>query len=153
MIEYLNDSVVWWHWIVLGLVLIISEMATGTFIALGLGTASIIVGLIDLIFPMGLTYQLILWIILSIGIIWALFKWFKAQPTISDSGQSDYRFDTPGTVTKTIQPHQRGKVTFDDPVLGNTDWQATSEYELEKNTRIKIIEVNGQLIKVAPLNN
>ncbi len=152
MIEYLNDSVVWWHWVVLGLVLIISEMATGTFISLGLGVAGIIVGLIDLIIPMGFAYQLALWIILSILLITALFKWFKSQPTVSNTGQSAYRLDTPGTVTQAIHPHQRGKVTFDSPVLGNTKWNATSDYELAEETRIKIIEVNGQLIKVAPLN-
>ncbi len=152
MIEYLNDSVVWWHWIILGLVLIISEMATGTFISLGLGVAGIFVGLIDLLLPMGFAYQLALWIILSILLITALFKWFKSQPTVSNTGQSAYRFDTPGTVTQAIHPHQRGKVSFDSPVLGNTNWHATSDYELEKEARIKIIEVNGQLIKVAPIN-
>jgi len=152
MIEYLNDSVVWWHWIILGLVLIISEMATGTFISLGLGVAGIFVGLIDLLLPMGFAYQLALWIILSILLITALFKWFKSQPTVSNTGQSAYRFDTPGTVTQAIHPHQRGKVSFDSPVLGNTNWHANSDYELEKEARIKIIEVNGQLIKVAPIN-
>ena len=151
MIEYLNDSVVWWHWIALGLLLIISEMATGTFISLGFGIAGIIVGLIDLIIPMGFAYQITLWMILSIILITALFKWLKGQPSVSQAGQSDYRFDTPGTVTQVIHPHRRGKVTFDSPVLGNTDWHAISDYELAKERRIKIIEVNGQLIKVAPL--
>ena len=152
MIEYLNDSVVWWHWIVLGLILIISEMATGTFISLGFGVAGIIVGLIDLVIPMGFAYQLAVWIILSILLITTLFKWFKSQPTVSESGQSDYRFDTPGTVIQAIHPHQRGKVTFDSPVLGNIDWHASSDYELAEGTRVKIIEVSGQLIEVAPIN-
>jgi len=151
MIEYLNDAVVWWHWVILGLILIITEMATGTFISLGLGVAAVIVGFIILLVPMGLVYQLALWIILSVFLITALFKWFKAQPTVSDSGQSAYRFDTPGTVTQVIHPHQRGKVSFDSPVLGNTDWHATSEHELPEGARIKIIEVNGQLIEVAPI--
>jgi len=153
MIEYLNDSVVWWHWVIVGLILIITEMATGTFISLGLGVAAIIVGLIILLVPMGLVYQLLLWIILSVFLITALFKWFKAQPTVSDSGQSAYRFDTPGTVTQAIHPHHRGKVSFDTPVLGNTDWHATSEHELSEGSRIKIVEVNGQLIEVAPLKS
>ncbi|HHD72789.1 MAG TPA: NfeD family protein [Epsilonproteobacteria bacterium] len=153
MIAYLNDSVVWWHWIIVGLILIITEMATGTFISLGLGVAAIIVGLIILLLPMGLVYQLLLWIILYVFLITALFKWFKAQPTVSDSGQSAYRFDTPGTVTQAIHPHQRGKVSFDTPVLGNTDWHATSEHELPEGSRIKIVEVNGQLIEVSPLKS
>jgi membrane protein implicated in regulation of membrane protease activity len=153
MIELLNHTVLWWHWIVIGLVLIIAEMSTGTFITLGLGISAIAVGLIDLIVPMGFTIQLLVWIILSIILVTAFFKWFKTQPTVSNSGQSSYRFDTPGTVIEKIHPHKRGKVTFDAPVLGNTDWHATSSHELSKGDRVKIIEVNGQLIKVAPINS
>ena len=151
MVEFLNQYVVWWHWVVLGLVFIITEMATGTFISLGLGVAAIIVGLVDLLAGMGVVYQLLLWIILSVAIIAALFKWFKSQPTVSETGQSSYRFDTLGTVTQEIHPHHRGKVAFDTPVLGNTVWHATSDYDLPEGSRIKIVEVNGQLIEVAPL--
>ena len=150
MVEFLNQYVVWWHWVVLGLIFIITEMATGTFISLGLGVAAIIVGLIDLLLEMGVVYQLLLWIILSVAIIAALFKWFKSQPTVSETGQSSYRFDTLGTVTEEIHPHHRGKVAFDTPVLGNTVWYATSDYDLPEGSRIKIVEVNGQLIEVAP---
>jgi membrane protein implicated in regulation of membrane protease activity len=151
VVEFLNQYVVWWHWVVLGLVFIITEMATGTFISLGLGVAAIIVGLVDLLAGMGVVYQLLLWIILSVAIIAALFKWFKSQPTVSETGQSSYRFDTLGTVTQEIHPHHRGKVAFDTPVLGNTVWHATSDYDLPEGSRIKIVEVNGQLIEVAPL--
>lgn len=151
MIEFLDHYIVWWHWVVLGLVFIISEMATGTFISLGLGLAAVIVGVIELLTGMGIVYQLLLWIILSVAIIAALFKWFKSQPTVSETGQSSYRFDTLGTVTEPIRPHHRGKVTFDAPVLGNTVWHATSSHDLPGGTRVTIVEVNGQLIEVAPI--
>ena len=150
MIEYLNDSIVWWHWIIVGLVLIISEMATGTFITFGLGLAAVLVGVVDLIIPVGFNYQLLIWIILSVVIIAAMFKWFKSQPTVSESGQSNYRLDTLGTVTEEIHSHKRGSVTFDAPVLGNTKWHASSDSDLKKGSRVEIIEINGQLIKVAP---
>jgi membrane protein implicated in regulation of membrane protease activity len=150
--ELLNQSIVWWHWIILGLVLIITEMSTGTFISLGLGIAALAVGLIDWIIPMEFVYQLGLWIIFSIVFVTLLFRRLKREPTVSQSGQSTYRLDTLGTVTSVIQPHKRGKVTFDSPVLGNTDWHATSNVKLEIGARIKIIEVNGQLIKVTPIN-
>jgi len=38
MLAVLNETIVWWHWIVIGLVLLILEMNTGTFVMLGLGT-------------------------------------------------------------------------------------------------------------------
>jgi len=149
MFEILNDSIVWWHWIIVGLVLIISEMATGTFISLGFGIAAVVVGIVDIIMPLGFTYQLALWIVLSLIVVFALFQWLDSQPTVSSTGQSDYGFDTLGTVTETIHPHKRGKVIFDTPVLGNTEWHATANDELAEGSRIKIVEVNGQLIEVA----
>ena len=36
MIAVLNETIVWWHWIVLGFILLILEMNTGTFVMLGL---------------------------------------------------------------------------------------------------------------------
>ncbi|SFV62321.1 Putative activity regulator of membrane protease YbbK [hydrothermal vent metagenome] len=152
MFEMLNNSIVWWHWIVVGLILIISEMATGTFISLGFGIAALVVGIVDIIVPLGFVYQLSLWIVLSPIVVFILFKWFDSQPTITSSGQSDYRFDTLGTVTQAIHPHKRGKVAFDAPVLGNTEWHATANDELAEGDRIKIVEVNGQLIQVAPID-
>ena len=149
MFEILNDSIVWWHWIIVGLVLIISEMVTGTFISLGFGIAAVVVGIVDIIIPLGFTYQLALWIVLSLIVVFALFQWLDSQPTVSSTGQSDYGFDTLGTVTHTIHPHKRGKVIFDTPVLGNTEWHATANDELTEGSRIKIVEVNGQLIEVA----
>ena len=152
MVDFLDHTVVWWFWIIGGLLLIILELATGSFITLGLGIAALIVGLIDLMMPMGLLIQLLLWIVLSVGFISLFFKWFKRQDTVSNTGQSTYTFDTLGIVKDAIHPHQRGKVTFDTPVLGSTQWLATSNEILEVGTRIRIVEVNGQLITVAKEN-
>lgn len=150
MIEFLTDYITWWHWIVLGILFIILEMATGTFITLGFGISAVLVGILDLVIGMNFLSQLILWIILSVTTITLLFKYFKQQPTISNTGQSNYGFDTLGTVTHAIAPHKRGKVRFDTPVLGNSTWSATAEEALAVDTRVSIKEVQGQLISVVP---
>jgi len=150
LIAFLNETVLWWHWIVFGIVLLIVEMSTGTFFMLGLGVAAILVGIIDTLLGTSFTVELSIWMLLSILAIITWFKWFK-EPPVTDSGQSNYRLDTLGTVLEEIHPHARGKVTFDTPVLGNTSWHATSKVDLEKNTRVKIVEVNGQLIEVEAL--
>ena len=150
MIEFLTDYITWWHWIVLGILFIILEMATGTFLTLGFGIGAIAVGLLDLMIGMSFLFQLILWIILSVATITLLFRYFKQQPTVSNTGQSNYGFDTLGTVTEAIAPHQRGKVRFDTPVLGNSSWSATADEVLKVNTRVTIKEVQGQLISVIP---
>jgi len=151
LIGFLNETVLWWHWIVFGIVLLIIEMSTGTFFMLGLGVAAIVVGVIDTLLGTSFTVELGIWMILSILAIVAWFKWFR-EPPVTDSGQSNYRLDTLGTVLEEIHPHSRGKVTFDAPVLGNTSWHATSKADLEKNTRVKIVEINGQLIEVEKIS-
>ncbi len=150
MIEFLNETVLWWHWIVLGIALLIWDMTLGTFFILGLGIAAIIVGLLDMFIDTSFTAELTIWMILSILVIAVWFKWFREQP-VTESGQSNYRLDTLGVVMEDIQPHSRGKVTFDTPVLGNTSWHAISKVDLDKGTRVKIVQINGQLIEVEPL--
>jgi membrane protein implicated in regulation of membrane protease activity len=152
MVEFLTQYITWWHWIVLGILFIILEMATGTFITLGFGLAAIAVGLLDLMISMNFLAQVIVWIILSIIFISVLFKYFKGQPTISSTGQSNHGFDTLGTVTKSIEAHGRGEVKFDNPVLGNTVWHAASNQNIALGNRVSIEEVNGQLIKVIPIS-
>ena len=151
MIESLNETVLWWHWIVLGITLLILEMSLGTFFILGLGVAAIAVGIIDVFIQTTFTTELSIWMVLSVLAITAWFKWFRQNP-ITESGQSNYRLDTLGTVIEDIQPHSRGKVTFDTPVLGNTSWHATSKIDIDKNTRVRIVQINGQLIEVEPLH-
>ena len=147
----LLDSITWWHWIIFGVILIIVEMSTGTFFMLTLGLSAIAVGILATLFDLSLQMEILLWLIFSIVSIVAWMRWYKDK-TVSNSGQSDYRLETLGTVTSDIHAHRRGKVTFDTPVLGNTQWHATAEEAIHKGTRVRIVEVNGQLIKVAPLS-
>ena len=62
----------------------------------------------------------------------------------------DHTLDTLGTVTKEpIHPHKRGKVTF----RHTRTWKYLlacylNRRDLEEGSRIKIVEINGQLIAV-----
>ncbi|WP_373030411.1 NfeD family protein [Sulfurovum sp.] len=152
MIEFLNETILWWHWIVFGIALLILDMSMGTFFILGLGIAAIIVGVLDTFLDISFTVELTIWMILSILAIAAWFKWFREHP-VTDSGQSNYRLDTLGIVMEDIQPHSRGKVTFDTPVLGNTSWHAISKVDIDKGSRVKIVQINGQLIEVEPIKS
>jgi len=149
MIEFLSDNILWWHWIILGFILLLTEMTLGTILLLGLAVASILVGLLDIAFHLSFSLQIILWTLFSII---SFILWKKLViPKHSTVGQSNYNLDTIGTVIEEIAPHKRGKVRFDTPVLGNTTWTATADEELSKELRIKIVEIKGQLIKVAKI--
>lgn len=148
MIELLSTNLLWWHWIAFGIFLVTIEIFIGTFIMLGLGVAALLVGAMDMLFNTSIEIELTLWIILSLLSIALWFKYLK-NPQVEDSGQSNYTLDTLGVVIKDISHNDRGEVKFDTPVLGNTIWFATSKEDIATNSRVKIIEIKGQLIEVA----
>jgi membrane protein implicated in regulation of membrane protease activity len=79
--------------------------------------------------------------------------WFKylKDTNVEYSGQSNYSLTTEGVVEESIKANDRGKVKFDTPVLGNTIWHATSREDILAGSRIKIVEIKGQLIVVEAL--
>ncbi|HIP02454.1 MAG TPA: NfeD family protein [Campylobacterales bacterium] len=147
MVEFLSSNLIWWHWIVLGLILVVSEIFAPLFIVLWFGLSAIIVGLVDLVFATSFMSELFLWIVLSVVFLALWFMFFKDK-TISKSGQSDFTLATKGIVTQEIKNHEKGKVRFDSPVLGSSEWFAVSEEEIEVGTPIHIVDVKGQLLKV-----
>jgi membrane protein implicated in regulation of membrane protease activity len=150
MLEFLATNLLWWHWIVLGIILLTMEIFTGTFMLLGLGVSAIVVGVIDIIYPLSLNMELTIWMILSLLSIVLWFKYMKDN-SVDSSGQSNYSLETLGVVEQNIMANGRGKVRFDTPVLGTSIWTATSKETLEANTRVEIIEIKGQLIEVAKI--
>ncbi|NKQ40853.1 MAG: NfeD family protein [Sulfurovum sp.] len=147
MITLFNETIMWWHWIVLGIILLILEMNSGTFLMLGLGVAAVFVGIVDVLADTSFATDISIWMILSTLSIAAWFKWVKGA-TVSKTGQSSYALDTTGTVTEDIEALGRGEVIFDTPVLGNSTWHATSKKSLAEGSRVKIVDINGQLIEV-----
>ena len=148
MLDFLANIVLWWHWIIFGLILLILEIFTSTFIMLGLGIGAVIVGVADLIFILSLNKELFIWSIFSIIIIIILFKYFKDKSPEDKSGQSDYAIGVKGIVEEPIDANGRGKVKFNTPILGNTIWHATAKEDIPILSRVKIVKVKGQLIEV-----
>jgi len=132
---------------IFGLVLIVTEIAMPLFVIIWFGLAALVVGLIDLLFATSFMTEIALWTIISVVLLLVWFKFFK-EKGISKSGQSDFTLKTKGVVIEKIPHGERGKVRFEAPVLGSSEWNATSEENLEVATTIRIVEVNGQLIKV-----
>ncbi|MCH9814472.1 MAG: NfeD family protein [Epsilonproteobacteria bacterium] len=147
MVEFLSANLLWWHWIVLGLILVVSEIFAPLFIVLWFGIAAILVGLIDLGLGTSFVVELGLWILFSVIFLALWFIFFK-EKTVSKSGQSDFTLGTNGTVIQAIHPSKKGKVRFDAPVLGSSEWFAIADEIINEGETIHIIDVNGQLLKV-----
>jgi len=148
MLDFLANILLWWHWIIFGLLLLILEIFTGTFIMLGLGIGAVIVGIIDFIFIISLNQKLLIWSIFSIIIIVILFKYFKDKNSQEKSGQSDYAIGVKGIVEEPIDANGRGKVKFNTPILGNTIWYVTAKEDIPILSKVKVVKIKGQLIEV-----
>ncbi|HZM45070.1 MAG TPA: NfeD family protein, partial [Burkholderiales bacterium] len=67
-------DILWWHWIVLGIVLMIAELAVPAFFLVWFGVGALIVGIVLAAFPAApLAWQVIVWIAGSIVFIWLWF--------------------------------------------------------------------------------
>jgi len=147
MIDFLSSVIAWWHWIILGIIVMVFEMVTFTFIFLAFGISFVFVGIIDFFWATDINTELVIWITLSTAIIIIWYKFFRTR-LITHAGQSNNMLDTMGRVEEEIKAYERGKVMFDIPVLGSKRWNASSKENIAVGARIKILEVKGQLLMV-----
>lgn len=150
--EWLNANIFYWHWLIFGLSLALAEILLVSFVALWFGVSAIIVGLLLWIVPFSFTAQLILWIILSIIIVFSWFKWvsphFKNK-TFSGMAREGMIGQT-GTVIECNSVHEgRGTLRFPAPILGNDEWQFICTESVETGSRVMVREFSGNTLIVS----
>ena len=141
------DSLVYWHWIVLGLVLLILEMLAPGAILMWFGAGAILVGGLLFLFPeMGWQWQILIFALVSLITI---FAWKRL------------RHDNPMDNTDSGTLNQRGKALIGRQVplveaikngvgrvqIDDTFWRVEGE-DLTKGSLIKVIEADGATLKV-----
>jgi len=148
MVEFLNNNILWWYWIVMGLIFMILEVLDGQFIIFGLGVSSIIVGIIKLLFPsISFTILLFMWGILSLSIFIFLQKYRHAK-RMERIKKEDKKYQMIGIVTEEIKDYGEGRVMFEEPLIGSKEWKAIAEKNIPKGAKVKIVNISGQIIKV-----
>ena len=142
-----------WHWFVLGILLILSELVLPAFAALWFGLAAIMVGVLLWLFPMmGFTTQLVIWIVLSILCTLLWFKFIK--PLSTDKTKAGLsREATIGQVGMVIQIHMEHDlitVRFPMPVLGSDEWNCRSLEPVRVGDRVRVVDILGNELVVKP---
>lgn len=143
--------IAWWHWVVLGLVLVLLELAIPAFFVVWFGLGALVVGLVVAVSP-GLPFpgQIVLWIVASIAFVVLWFKVFKVQVHRTHVGLSEGQFaGEVGLATRPIMPFQKGQVRFQKPILGSDVWEAIASEEIAVGERIKVLDVEGNILRVA----
>lgn len=145
-----------WHWVVLGILLMLSELIIPAFAALWFGIAALVVAVLLWIFPtMGMTMQLVMWIILSILCTVAWFKFIK--PLSIDRTKAGLpREATIGQVGMVIAVglnHEQIKVRFPLPVLGADEWVCRSLTPVQVGDRVRVVDILGNDLVVQSHTN
>ena len=152
MLDWLNTHIAYWHWLIFGLSLALAEIMLVSFVALWFGVSAIIVGLLLWLMPFSFTLQLMLWIILSIIIIFSWFKWvsphFKNK-TFSGMAREGM-IGQIGTVIEYNSVHEgRGTLRFPAPILGNDEWQFICTDIVGLGDRVIVREFSGNTLIVS----
>jgi len=141
----------WWYWIVGGVGLLLCELAVPVFVLVWFGLSAIIVGILLAILPsVSLTAQLSLWLIFSLILVGYWFRVFRPGQHKTRVGMADGNLiGEIGLLTHPVAPFQKGEVRFQKPLLGSEVWACISEEEIAVGERVRIVQVEGSLLKIA----
>ncbi len=144
-------EVQYWHWIVLGIGLVLLEIALPSFTALWFGVGAILVGIALLIAPdLSLAAQIISWAVLSSLLAWGWFKYLK--PLSVDKTKAGLsREALIGEVGQVLSPptdDRRGKLRFPAPVLGSDEWSFICHDAVAVGDRVQVADLSGNSLIV-----
>ena len=142
-------DILWWHWLVFGLLLVLAEIATaGGFYIIFFGLAAIVVGVLSSANLAGTTaMQLLLFAVISVVSLLLfrsrLLKWFQTDP---QAPAVDQLVGEVAVVTEELTPGGVGKVE-----LRGAAWSArTTAGSLPRGTRCRVTRVDGLMLLVEP---
>jgi membrane protein implicated in regulation of membrane protease activity len=140
----------WWHWVVLGIVLMLLELAVPSFFLVWFGLGAVIVGVLLAAAPfMPFAFQILAWTASSLLFVWLWFKVFKPNMYKSRVGMArGSLIGEVGLVTRDVRPYQKGQIRFQKPILGDEVWECVADEEIRVGERVRVLEVEGNTLKV-----
>ena len=138
------ENILWWHWIVLGIILIIMEIVVPSFTIFWFGLGAVVTGLLLAMFPeISLKWQLLVFSVSSIGFTFCWFRYFvprkKTHTLLADEqtaiGQTGI------AATSALIPGELGRAAFSVPVLGEESWMYQADESIETGNRVRVIAV------------
>jgi membrane protein implicated in regulation of membrane protease activity len=143
-------QILWWHWIVLGIVLMLLELAVPSFFLVWFGLGALIVGVLLVVSSsIPFAFQVLAWTASSLLFVWLWFKVFKPSIYKSRAGMArGSLIGEVGLVTRDIRPYEKGQIRFQKPIMGEEVWESVSEQEIRAGERVRVLEVEGNTLKV-----
>lgn len=141
-----------WYWLILGVVLVLAEIFLPGAMLLWLGVGAGIVGLISIAFKLTLIVKLIIWAVISGGLIVLWFKVFRDNDS-TRAGRAEATVGYTGILMRAVAPRIASDVRFPRPILGEEVWPCESDQAIEAQRKVKVVAVvgrEGKRVKVVP---
>lgn len=144
-------QILWWHWIVLGIVLMLLELAVPSFFLVWFGLGALIMGVLLVFFPSAaFAFQILGWTAASLIFVALWFRVFKPNIFKSRAGMARGALvGEVGLVTRDIRPYEKGQIRFQKPILGDDVWESVADEEIRVGERVRVLEVEGNTLKVS----
>jgi hypothetical protein len=144
-------KILYWYWLVLGMLLIIAEIFIPSFTVFWFGLGAIIVALLLWLLPaLAFSWQLFIWAIASIVFTFLWFKFFK--PLMTDRTKAgisrEAALGESGQVIRIPQEGRRGVVRFATPLLGADEWPFICEQKVSSGDRVFVKDISGNTLLV-----
>ena len=142
---------VYWHWLLLGMALMLAEMFLGSFFVIWFGLAALLVGGCLWLEPgWTLGTQILLWTALSVALTLLWFRYLR--PRMKDRTQAgDARaavIGEAGRVLRAPHGHTRGVVRFTTPLLGDDEWAFICDQSVAVGDRVYVKDFSGNTLIV-----
>jgi hypothetical protein len=139
----------WWHWAVGGIVLIVAELIVPSFVLIWFGLGALVVALAVALGAISFTFQLALWLIVSLILVAVWFKVFKPNMHKTKIGMADAGVvGEIGVLVRAVAPFDKGEVRFQKPLLGDDVWECIADEAIKSGERVRVVAVEGSFLKV-----
>ena len=143
-------DILWWHWLVFGLLLVVGEVAAaGGFYIIFFGVSALIIGTLGAVgIELPLAIQLLLFSVLAVASLLLfrsrLLRWMQISP---QAPAIDTLVGEVGTIRIPLPPGAVGTIE-----LRGTSWSArnVSGATLSSGDRCRVLQVDGLTVNVGP---
>ncbi|MEE4607336.1 MAG: NfeD family protein [Desulfobacteraceae bacterium] len=140
-----------WHWLILGMGLIIAELFLPSFTIFWFGLGAMVVAAWLFVAPsLPLTGQLLVWALASALFTWL---WFRLiRPRMKDRTKAGISREAvvgeSGRVIRAPESDRRGTVRFATPLLGADEWPFICEQAVNPGDRVFVRDISGNTLIV-----
>ncbi len=145
-------ELLYWHWVILGMLLVLLELIIPSFTAMWFGLGAIFVGTLLWLYPdISGSAQVLIWAGVS-GVLTAFwFRVFKPKHRAHMATRNEVEGEW-GLIVLPASEHKPGTIRFSVPLLGEDEWPYTSQAVFEAGEQARVVDVHDNVLIVEKRN-